>query len=339
MRAIYSCFDNFQFLDNVKLKIIPDYPLSWGSGTVAGDSTMSIQGQNQTEVLNQAKDCYANADYQSAITHFRLLLNYPDFEDEGLKGLGFSLQALGRHTEAANTLQTGINKFPNDMDFKFGHALALQSMGNLPLAIREFEHVLAVIPNHAAAQHHLDAAKRALQPAPQAQAPAPAAPQTAIPTMLPCPKCRQPMPGRSRLCPHCGSMVDPIGGVIMSGRAEQMGLSREEKVYKVVSWIRIAFGALWIVVGLLMPVPFIGVFLSIVGSWFLLTGIGLLLEIGWVQFIVYWGSLLAALSSCASIFNALTTGAYIGLPFDLIAITIHGATMWSISKLSDFGGS
>lgn len=42
-----------------------------------------------------------------------------------------------------------------------------------------------------------------------------------IPAMLPCPACKQMMPSRSRLCPHCSKMVDAIGGGIMTRGNEQ----------------------------------------------------------------------------------------------------------------------
>jgi hypothetical protein len=42
-----------------------------------------------------------------------------------------------------------------------------------------------------------------------------------IPAMLPCPACKQMMPSRSRLCPHCAKMVDAIGGGIMTRGNEQ----------------------------------------------------------------------------------------------------------------------
>lgn len=295
---------------------------------------MSTQGQSPADTLSKAKVAYSQGLYPQAIVMYRQLLTDQHLESEGLKGLGFCLQATKSHVEAADMFQSAIGRFPNDPDFAFGHGLALQSLGRHSEAITAFDYVLKNVPNHTAAKQHREASVQAINSPPPNAADQVAA---AIPAMLPCPKCKQPMPGRSRLCPHCGNMVDPIAGVILSGRAEQIADTPAERVYKVVSWLRIVFGALFIVIGFLIPIPFVGVLPSIIGSWFLLTGIGLLMEVGWVQFITYWGSLLAALCNCASIFNALTIGAYAGLPFDLIALTVHGLTMWSISKLSDYG--
>lgn len=295
---------------------------------------MSTQGQTPSDILSKAKIAYSQGLYPQAMVMYRQLLTDQQLESEGLKGLGFCLQATGSHVEAADMFHSAISRFPNDPDLAFGHGLALQSLGRHSEAITAFDFALKQSPNHTAAKQHRDASNQALTSA-QSNAANQAA--SAIPAMLPCPKCKQPMLGRSRLCPHCGVMVDPIAGQILSGRAELIADTPAEKVYKVISWLRICFGALYIIVGILIPIPFVGVLLSIIGSWFLFTGIGLLMEVGWVQFITYWGSLLAALGNCMSLFNAFTIGNYAGVPFDLIALTVHGLTMWSISKLSDYG--
>lgn len=300
------------------------------------------------EKLAQAKELYQKGEYQKSLPLFQDLLSDPDLIDEGLKGLGFAYLALKNYPLASSTLHSGVSKYPNDLDLRFGYGLALQALGSTELAIAELEKVLAANPTHSAAREHLESLKRAAQtqtpqpvaivdPTLAASSQPAVAPKSNIPTMLPCPKCRQPMIGQSRLCPHCGSMVDPITGAILSGRAELMGLSKEESIYKGMAWVRIIFGLVFLTIGLMVPIPFIGTFFAIVGSFFILTGIGLLFEVGWIQFISYWSSFLLGLFHLRNIFAAFSGGMPVLAVIDIAAIIVHCLTMWSISKLSDFG--
>jgi tetratricopeptide (TPR) repeat protein len=154
--------------------------------------------------------------------------------------------------------------------------------------------------------------------------------------MLPCPKCKQMMPSRSRLCPHCGSVVDLITGQVLSGKADRMGLSTEEKVYKVCAVLRILYGLLLVALGMVVPV--LGIIFTIVGAWALISGLGLLFEVEWIQMIVYWASFLSLLRGLSSGFFAVLAGNWIAVILDFLFIALDGLTMWSISKISDSGG-
>ncbi|MBL8068630.1 MAG: hypothetical protein JNM28_09280 [Armatimonadetes bacterium] len=156
-----------------------------------------------------------------------------------------------------------------------------------------------------------------------------------MPVMVPCPACRQMMPGRSRLCPHCGKMVDPATGAVLSGKADQIKASQAEIVYRALSILRIVAGVALLVTGFFLPV--VGALLMITGAWFVLSGIGLLAEAEWVQMLVYWGSLLGCCAAIWGIFNALTFNSPAGLISNAVSFALNAATMWAISKISDMG--
>ena len=50
-----------------------------------------------------------------------------------------------------------------------------------------------------------------------------------VPEMLPCPGCKQMMPSRSRICPHCSRMVDAIGGIVLLGSQNDSNKKPESK--------------------------------------------------------------------------------------------------------------
>lgn len=156
----------------------------------------------------------------------------------------------------------------------------------------------------------------------------------AHPAMLPCPACRQPMPSHSKLCPHCGSMVDPVMGRVMTGRASQVKASPAEITYKVVCWIRIVLGALMLIGGL-FTLNAGGGFLAAVGTTYAATGILLLLEIEWIQFLMFWGSLLGAATAIIQILIGFTTGDIVAGIAGIMNFAMNAATAWAIRSIGD----
>ncbi len=154
------------------------------------------------------------------------------------------------------------------------------------------------------------------------------------PAMLPCPSCRQSMPGQSKICPHCRSMVDPVSGVVLSGRASQINATPEEIVYKIVSWFRIAVGAALVIVGLVSP-PSIRIFIIGAGVAYIATGAALLFEIDWVQTVIYWLSLLGCLGALTQLIAAIVTRDAMTGVAAAINLTVNGLTAWAIYKLAD----
>ena len=181
--------------------------------------------------------------------------------------------------------------------------------------------------------------------------PAQASPQQT--QMLPCPACKQLMPSIARICVHCSARVDPIQGIRLGVDPGTMALSTGEKVYKSISWLRLAFGLLLIAAAALVltaPAPtgeaasaasaesikILGMTLGIVGAVNTLFALGLLFEIDWAQFLIYWGSFLALLGGLVTFFfNGVFIANPIGIVEGLLSIAINGATMWAIKQVSD----
>ncbi|MDI9634740.1 tetratricopeptide repeat protein [Kamptonema cortianum] len=171
--------------------------------------------------------------------------------------------------------------------------------------------------------------------------------------MLPCPACKQLMPSIARICVHCSARVDPIQGIRIGADPGTMALSPGEKVYKVVSWLRLAYGLLLIAAAalvLLAPAPtaqgpdavsaesikILGMTLGIVGTVNTLFALGLLFEIDWAQFLIYWGSFIALLAGLVTFFfNGVFIANPIGMIEGILSIGINGTTMWAIKQVAD----
>ena len=177
--------------------------------------------------------------------------------------------------------------------------------------------------------------------APQAAPPNVMPQQPARPAMVNCPACKQLMPGGSRLCPHCATMVDPATGAILSGKANLIKDTREEKAYKVMSWIRLAFGLFVGVAGVFAGNfagnPGVAMLFGLYGAWLVLSGLGMIFEVGWIQFITYWSCFVTILANFYLGAMSMMANAWVVFAIHLVSVIADGITMWSISKTSDSG--
>lgn len=119
---------------------------------------MQSQSLQTADLLNQAKIAYLKGQFEEAVPLFQKLVSAANPNPEAFRGLGFSLHAIGKPSEAAKVFDRGLQLSRDDAELHFGKAVALQSIGESLKAIHEFELVLKLNPNHTTAKKYLQTA-------------------------------------------------------------------------------------------------------------------------------------------------------------------------------------
>lgn len=126
-----------------------------------GDVWIQVLPAGEEERERLARDV-ARKEIASRVRYWRWKLESDPTDAEALHGLGFVLQTLGRHEEAAEHYRRALESRPEDALTHYNLALTLEALGRPPEAVAHYREALRLQPGHADAANNLGRAVLAL---------------------------------------------------------------------------------------------------------------------------------------------------------------------------------
>lgn len=127
-----------------------------------------------------------------------------------------------------------------------------------------------------------------------------------------------------------------MAGIVFQRRVAEEKLSTAEKAYAFVCWGRIVMGALSAVVALLLVPPGSAqTTMLIMAIASIVSGIALLFEVEWVQFLVYYGSILSIIGGVLSLAANSLGGDAVGIVIGVFDLAFSILTVWAIRQIAD----